>query len=213
MIKKQKTRIDAGASHAISGGKEGEASRVPSTDTEVVRTGRADVDEIWPLVLRLYRLRLLKAHLRGGQQAKHDLKIRSPIQAALLALMMEVQERRASSARTAQEKRALIHDPLSKELAFALDIATAQISEHIGALLKEGLCTEERCADDRRHAHYVVTEEGRKHLDDWLEREMVLIPAHYQSSYRGPKERAEYAINGLSREVENLLKSHGLLGG
>jgi DNA-binding MarR family transcriptional regulator len=212
MIKKQKTRINADVNHGIDAGKEKRTSWVTSTDADSVSAQRANLKEIWPLVLRLYRLRLLKSHLRGGKLAKVDLKIKSPIQAALLALMMEVEERRSSSP-AAEDKKSNVHDPLSKDLAFALDMATTQISEHMGALLKARLCTEEKCIDDRRHAHYLVTEEGRREFDKWLEREMVLIPAHYQSGYREPKERVKYAIDLLNEEVGTLLKAYDLLGG
>ncbi len=103
------------------------------------------------------------------------------------------------------------HARLHKNSAYALAIAPTQGSEHIGALLRAGLCSEEKCPDNRRHAHYLVTKEGKLQLENWLQREMVLIPAHYQSDHREPLERVEYAINSLNQEIGDLLKTHHLL--
>lgn len=202
MIKKRPTPTQVRQGRQATTVTKEEPPRTASTAPDALSAQSVDA---WPLILRAFRLRLLKAHLRG---AKEDVKIKSPTAAAVLALILELQEMDKVAAPSAN-REGCTH-PTAQELAHALEISSSQFSEYISALLDDDLCEEQACDEDRRHSLYKGTDEGKKQLEKWLEQEMGLARKHYELSDSAERaqrvERTKRVVSSLSKEIREILR-------
>jgi hypothetical protein len=211
MAKRPTLNIKPRRSHNGSEGKEGGTSLPSSADAELPQ--KQQTVEVWPLVLRVFRLQLLKMILsppedsQGGEETKRVLAPR------VLALLLELEDMRATAPPAVEDEGHKRDKPLKDLLGTPLGMSASAVSEQITWLLKEGLVQEARLGTstsagqpcfDRRHAHHIVTKKGRDYLDAWLARELGLPRQVYEDAHPD-SDKIKGVIDKLSKEIRETL--------
>lgn len=150
-------------------------------------------NEFRQLLLEIHRYRLLRLKLAPPSNPTAI----SPSQAAVLALLWEVDARQRGEPSTRYK---------ATDLGLALGLQRAACSEQTGPLSNLGFCAplpKEPSQKDRRKNYYVITDEGKRALTDWLEREYTLPEGIYEGA---GIDRARQALERLRAEVKTRIK-------
>lgn len=150
-------------------------------------------DDFWQVLLEIHRYRLLRLMLN----VHTDSSLRSPQQAAVLALLWEVD---------ARQKGEPSRRFKAADLGLALGLTATAWSDQTGPLSRLDLCEtlpKEPGQKDRRNTHYVITEKGKRALNDWLKQQYNLPEGIYSGV---AIDRARQALEKLRTEVKIRMK-------